>query len=107
MSLIQIQDRLKHQVRTAALELFGVELDLLSSATPPRPELGDLAFPVSFELAKLIKQGTGTKVAPRTIAEQRIDHAQHAFVLLLYRNNFETNSEIPGHFARVTNAVLG
>jgi len=70
VSLIQIQDRLKHQVRTAALELFGVELDLLSSATPPRPELGDLAFPVSFELAKLIKQGTGTKVAPRTIAEQ-------------------------------------
>ena len=70
VSLIEIQDRLKQQVRAAALELFGVELDQLSSATPPRPELGDLAFPVSFELAKLIKQGTGAKVAPRTIAEQ-------------------------------------
>lgn len=68
--LIQIQERLKQQVRNAALELFGIELDQLSSATPPRPELGDLAFPVSFELAKLIKQGTGAKVAPRTIAEQ-------------------------------------
>lgn len=70
MTLIQIQDRLRQQVRAAALELFGVELDQVSSETPPRPELGDLAFPVSFELAKLIKQGTGTKVAPRTIAEQ-------------------------------------
>jgi len=70
VTLIEIQNRLKQQVRAAALELFGVELDQLSSATPPRPELGDLAFPVSFELAKLIKQGTGAKVAPRTIAEQ-------------------------------------
>jgi len=70
VTLIEIQERLKQQVRTAALELFGIELDQLSSATPPRPELGDLAFPVSFELAKLIKQGTGAKVAPRTIAEQ-------------------------------------
>jgi arginyl-tRNA synthetase len=70
VTLIQIQDRLRQQVRAAALELFGVELEQVSSETPPRPELGDLAFPVSFELAKLIKQGTGTKVAPRTIAEQ-------------------------------------
>lgn len=70
MTLIEIQERLKQQVRTAAFDLFGIELDQLSSATPPRPELGDLAFPVSFELAKLIKQGMGAKVAPRTIAEQ-------------------------------------
>ena len=70
MTLIELQERLKDQVRTAALELFGVELDQLSAETPPRAELGDLAFPVSFELAKLIKQGAGVKVAPRTIAEQ-------------------------------------
>jgi len=57
-------------VRSAALELFGIELEQVGAETPPRPELGDLAFPVSFELAKLIKQGTGTKVPPRTIAEQ-------------------------------------
>src|SRR2546426_4638413 len=37
---------------------------------PPRPELGDVAFPVAFELAKLIKQATGVKVAPRAIAEE-------------------------------------
>ncbi|MFN2492722.1 MAG: arginine--tRNA ligase [Pyrinomonadaceae bacterium] len=70
MTLIEIQDGLKKQVRAAALELFGVELDQLNAEIPPRPELGDLAFPVSFELAKLIKLGTGVKIAPRTIAEQ-------------------------------------
>src|SRR5882724_11957812 len=36
---------------------------------PPRTELGDLAFPVAFELAKQIKQKTVEKRAPRTIAE--------------------------------------
>src|SRR5918994_676369 len=70
MNLIEIQDRLKQQVRAAALELFGVELDQLNAEVPPRPELCDRAFPVSFELAKLIKQGSGVKLPPRSIAEQ-------------------------------------
>ena len=70
MNLIQIQDRLKQQVRAAALGLFGVELEHFNTEVPPRPELGDLAFPVSFELAKLIKQGSGVKLPPRSIAEQ-------------------------------------
>ncbi len=70
MALLQLQDQLKAVVSSAALELFGIELEQVGAETPPRPELGDLAFPVSFELAKLIKQGTGTKVPPRTIAEQ-------------------------------------
>jgi arginyl-tRNA synthetase len=70
VALLQLQDQLKAIVRAAALELFGVELEQVGAETPPRPELGDLAFPVSFELAKLIKQGTGAKVPPRAIAEQ-------------------------------------
>lgn len=70
MSLIETQDRLKQTVRAAALELFGVELEQLNAEVPPRPDLGDLAFPVSFELARLIKQGTGVKTPPRAIAEQ-------------------------------------
>jgi hypothetical protein len=70
VTLIEIQDRLKQQVRAAALDLFGVELEQIGAEVPPRPELGDLAFPVSFELAKLIKQATGVKTAPRSIAEQ-------------------------------------
>src|SRR5262245_57275491 len=70
MTLIELQQRLKDQIRAAALDLFRVELELPNAETPPRPELGDLAFPVCFELAKLIKQGTGVKLAPRAIAEK-------------------------------------
>jgi arginyl-tRNA synthetase len=70
VSLVQIQDRLKQQVRSAARELFGVEVESPGAETPPRPDMGDLAFPVAFELAKLVKQNTGVKLAPRAIAEQ-------------------------------------
>lgn len=57
-------------MRSAAHELFGIEMEQVSAEVPPRTELGDLAFPVAFELAKLIKQQTGEKRAPRQIAEQ-------------------------------------
>jgi arginyl-tRNA synthetase len=70
VTLIDLQNSIKQRLREAALELFGLPLDLISGEVPPKPELGDLAFPVSFELAKLIKQTTGTKLAPRAIAEQ-------------------------------------
>jgi len=70
VTLIELQTRLKSQVSSAALELFGVELDQINAETPPRPDLGDIAFPVAFELAKLVKQGTGVKMPPRSIAEQ-------------------------------------
>lgn len=70
MTLIELQQKLKDRIRSAARELFGVELQQLAAEVPPRPELGDLAFPVSFELAKLIKQATGEKQNPRAIAEK-------------------------------------
>src|SRR5215208_1902075 len=70
MTLLNLQQQLKEQIRTAARELFRVEVQQLTADTPPRPDLGDLAFPVSFELAKLIKQSTGEKMAPRAIAEK-------------------------------------
>ncbi len=70
MTLIEIQDRLKQEARTAARDLFSIELEQISAEVPPRPELGDLAFPISFELAKRIKQATGEKTNPRAIAEQ-------------------------------------
>ena len=70
MTLLNLQQQLKERIRTAAHEMFGVEVQQLTADTPPRPELGDLAFPVSFELAKLVKQATGEKVAPRAIAEK-------------------------------------
>src|SRR6201991_3331804 len=70
MTLLNLQQQLKERIRTAAREVFGVEVQQLTADTPPRPELGDLAFPVCFELAKLVKQATGEKVAPRAIAEK-------------------------------------
>ncbi len=70
MTLIDLQNKIKQQLQVAAQQLFGVNLEQVSAETPPKPELGDLAFPISFELGKLIKQSTGTKIAPRAIAEQ-------------------------------------
>jgi arginyl-tRNA synthetase len=70
LNLIELQNKLKSSVRDLARELFDVEIEQVVSEVPPRTEVGDLAFPVAFELAKQIKQKTGEKRAPRTIAEQ-------------------------------------
>src|SRR5919205_1109272 len=61
---------MRERVRAAASEKFGVELEQVPSEVPPRTDLGDLAFPVAFELAKRIKQATGEKRNPRAIAEE-------------------------------------
>jgi arginyl-tRNA synthetase len=68
--MIELQQKLKNRIRTAVHETFGLEVQQLAAEVPPRPEFGDLCFPVSFELAKLIKQATGEKQNPRAIAEK-------------------------------------
>jgi arginyl-tRNA synthetase len=70
MNLIDLQQILKERISAAALEVFGIEIAEPNAEIPPKPELGDVAFAVSFELAKLIKQKTGEKQAPRAIAEK-------------------------------------
>jgi arginyl-tRNA synthetase len=70
LNLIELQQHLRERVRAAADARFGVELEQVTSEVPPRTELGDLAFPVAFELAKRIKQSTGEKRNPRAIAEE-------------------------------------
>ncbi|HST51386.1 MAG TPA: arginine--tRNA ligase [Pyrinomonadaceae bacterium] len=70
MNLIELQNSLRERVRAIAAEKFGVELVQVPVEVPPRTELGDLAFPVAFELAKRIKQATGEKRNPRAIAEE-------------------------------------
>ena len=64
-----MQVALREILRNAPTEAIGVTLDTVSCEVPPRLELGDLAFPVAFELAKRIKQSRGEKIAPRSIAE--------------------------------------
>ena len=69
VTLLILRELLKKQVQIAAKDLFGIELADVVAEVPPKTELGDLAFPVAFELAKRIKQSTGEKRAPRAIAE--------------------------------------
>ena len=69
VNLIELQNKLKAAIRAAAAASFAVELEEVIGEVPPRTELGDLAFPIAFELAKQIKKKTGEKRAPRTIAE--------------------------------------
>ncbi|MBA3713220.1 MAG: arginine--tRNA ligase [Pyrinomonadaceae bacterium] len=70
LNLLKLGEDLRERVRVVATEMFGVTLEQVSAEVPPRIELGDLAFPVAFELAKRIKQATGEKRAPRAIAEE-------------------------------------
>lgn len=69
MTITELQQILREKVRATAAEKFQIDLDLIASEVPPKTQLGDLAFPVAFELAKKIKQATGEKSNPREIAE--------------------------------------
>jgi arginyl-tRNA synthetase len=70
MSLVKLQQTLRKKVIETAQNVFKISLENIASEVPPKTELGDLAFPVAFELAKRIKQETGEKRNPREIAEQ-------------------------------------
>src|SRR5687768_17510454 len=69
MTLTELQSILRDKVREAAHARFHITLEQVVAEVPPKTELGDLAFPVAFELAKQIKQATGEKQNPRNIAE--------------------------------------
>lgn len=69
MNLVELQETLKQRIREAARDAFEIDLDQIAAEVPPRTALGDLAFPIAFELAKQIKAKTGEKRAPRSIAE--------------------------------------
>jgi len=63
-----IQETMREHVRAAINRLFDIDLPEIPVEVPPRTELGDLAFPVAFELAKRMKAATGQKQNPREIA---------------------------------------
>jgi len=69
MTISEITSVLRETVRASAAANFNIDLDQIAAETPPKTELGDVAFPIAFELAKLIKQQTGEKSNPRSIAE--------------------------------------
>jgi arginyl-tRNA synthetase len=63
-----IQQQVRDELRAAIKELFDVDLAEFTSEIPPRTLMGDLAFPVAFELAKRLKAATGQKLQPREVA---------------------------------------
>ena len=88
MNLSELQETLRGKVIETAKAEFNVELEQVAGEIPPKTELGDLAFPVAFELAKKIKQATGEKRNPREIAE-RLKAA-------LETENFVAKAEVAG-----------
>ncbi|HXG66520.1 MAG TPA: arginine--tRNA ligase [Blastocatellia bacterium] len=63
-----IQEVVRERVSSTINQVFDIELIDFPIEIPPRTELGDLAFPVAFELAKRLKAATGQKQNPREIA---------------------------------------
>jgi arginyl-tRNA synthetase len=63
-----IQEAVRERLAAAIKNSFDIELMDFASEIPPRTELGDLAFPVAFELAKRLKATTEQKQNPRDIA---------------------------------------
>jgi arginyl-tRNA synthetase len=62
-----VRARVEGALADAVRSRFGVEPSQIVSERPPRTELGDLALPVAFELARALKK------APRKIAEELKD----------------------------------
>ena len=69
MNLLESQEVLRTKIRELAKASFDAELENIAAEVPPKTEFGDIAFPVAFELAKLLKKQTGEKQNPRAIAE--------------------------------------
>jgi arginyl-tRNA synthetase len=65
-----IQQAVQERLRSSINKLFSIDLLEFSMEVPPRTEMGDLAFPVAFELAKRLKAATGQKQNPRDIASR-------------------------------------
>jgi arginyl-tRNA synthetase len=62
--ILDLQERLTHSIRAAVRAAFDVDLPGVAFQYPPRPELGDLALTVPFELAKTLRR------KPREIADR-------------------------------------
>ncbi len=59
-----LQERLQRRVSEVLKERYGVELSSFPVELPPKIELGEMALPIAFELAKRLKK------APRVIAAE-------------------------------------
>lgn len=71
-SAVEIRERLLALVR----EYFNLDPGETAVEVPPKTELGDLAFPIAFDLAKRIKAATGEKKNPRELATKLAEGLQ-------------------------------
>ena len=65
---MSISDDLRTHAAAVIERLYDITDCDIPVEIPPRAELGDLAFPVAFDLAKRLKARTGQKQNPREIA---------------------------------------
>ena len=64
------EQELRDAIRAAAVEALGLEPDAIGTIPvtwPPKPEMGDLASPICFELAKVARR------APRELAQKIVE----------------------------------
>ncbi|MBI3949472.1 MAG: arginine--tRNA ligase [Acidobacteria bacterium] len=64
-----IDAKIKEQVTGIIQDSYQTRFDDLVIEIPPRPEFGDIALPVAFELVKRLSKQTGEKQNPRRLAE--------------------------------------
>ena len=62
--LLRRIDTVAAHLRAFVEQHYGIKLQKLTVETPPKTEMGDLAFPFAFELAKVLRK------APRQIAQE-------------------------------------
>ena len=63
-----LANEIKHHLIGLVQEQLNLELDEIAVEIPPQREMGDLAFPLAFDLAKRLKAMTGEKQNPRELA---------------------------------------
>ena len=61
--MFQLEDDFKEALQLAASEALGTAPETVPITYPPKPELGDIASPLCFDLARVARK------APRQIAE--------------------------------------
>ena len=63
-----LANEIKQQLMASVRDRLNLTLDDVVVEIPPQREMGDLAFPLAFDLAKRIKAATGEKKNPRELA---------------------------------------
>lgn len=68
-----LADEIRQQLIGLVREQLGIDPGEIAVEIPPQREMGDLAFPLAFDLAKRIRAATGEKKNPREIATRLAD----------------------------------